>query len=149
MYGWGGNTHIPIVSVPRKQITPETCPAEGDKRRSVDDTDPLTGEYLPSFRSGSSGTSRLSSRDTFSLGPVITIPESFQSCPGSSNSSKGPDCPFCGGDDDDGDDGDDGGALTRRDSGDSCLYFGPPTSTSCSDSSLSKRAIGNKEMTLS
>jgi hypothetical protein len=142
--------HIPIASVPRKQLTPETCPSGREKRRSIDETDSLTGEYLPSFGSDSSGTNQLKSRDTFSLGPVITIPDSLLTCPGSSNSStEGPDCPVCGSDDDDdGDESDDGNALTRRD-GDSCLYFGPPSAASCTEKSLTKRAVGNKDMSLS
>lgn len=143
LFGWGGQTRIPIAEVPRKQITPETCAGDNSKR-SIDDIDPLTGNYLPSFSSAGLGIQQMSKRDTFSLGPLITIPDSFLSCPSNNSDSKFY-CPACG----IGNDDDSQNSLTRRD-GESCPVRAPVTEESCTNSdSLLKRKNNEKTINLS
>ena len=140
LFGWGGQSRYPIASVPRKAITPETCPGGGDKRRSLADIDSVTGEYLPSF--GSFGNSGLGKRDTFSLGPIITVPDTFLSCPGNDSTKNEINCPVCNFKNSDDE------TLGKRD-GDVCYYPGPSDGATCTDSSLAKRANGDKYITLS
>lgn len=145
LYGWGGRTRIPIATVPRKQITPETC-VNNNSKRSFDDIDPLSGDYLPSFSAPGLGIHRMDKRETFTLGPVITIPDSFLSCPGNDSSSNSTFyCPSCGIENDN----DHRNSLTRRDAK-ACPLPGPRTEESCANSSpLSKRRNGQKNISLS
>lgn len=60
-----------------------------------DEFDPLTGNYISPFVSDAGDFQHMrDKRDIFSIGPAITIPDSFLSCPGD-DSSNATECPFC------------------------------------------------------
>lgn len=160
LYNWGGTMQVPIASVPRKQITPETCAgASTSAKRSVDSeefdnqstsvTDPLSsspyehGDFLGSGDSVREEALRLKQRDTFSIGPIITVPESSLSCPGENVTG----CLAC-----DSYGSASSGSLKIRDvvemEEDSCPWI-PLSDGVCTDTSISKRAITPKSMTLS
>ncbi|GKZ98123.1 hypothetical protein AnigIFM59636_002146 [Aspergillus niger] len=100
VYNWGGTMQVPIASVLRKQITPETCAdASTSAKRSVDFLeefanqstsviDPLLsspyehGAFLESGDSVREEALRLKQGHILSIGPIITVPESSLSYPG-------------------------------------------------------------------
>jgi chitinase len=159
--GWGGQQQIPIAAVPRKQITPDVCPAttttlsrrgmglepdyvlnETDRRRYPDTelVSPLGAAYIPDL---------LKRTDTFTLGPIITIPSGFLSCPSDTNAEDNS-CPLCDSS------GNSGSLFKRQDGGDTsgssemaCPWTPAPEDLSCSDSTVAKRAQRTKEITLS
>lgn len=140
LFGWGGQSRYPIASVPRKAITPETCGGGGNKRRSLNEIDPVSGDYVSSF--SSIGMGGLNKRDTFSLGPLITVPDAFLKCPSNTSNTGTIDCPVCNfksnGDE----------TLGKRD-GDFCYYPGESNGERCTDSTLAKRGNGDKFIHLS
>ncbi|KAJ6052520.1 glycosyl hydrolases family 18-domain-containing protein [Penicillium canescens] len=142
LFGWGGQSRYPIASVPRKAITPESCAGSGNKRRSLDEIDPRSGDYVSPFGSVSAGGNGLNKRDAFSLGPLITVPDTFLKCPSNNSNTNGIDCPVCSFKDNDDD------TISKRD-GDVCFYPGPSNGGRCTDSSLAKRANGDKYISLS
>jgi len=170
LFGWGGTTQIPIHAVPRKQLTPDNCESSAVSRRLMRraELDQFLNSTIGTYGSSASdphlvssqmvGVGALSSSnspalarrvDTFSLGPLITIPTGFLSCPSSSDEEDNT-CPLCTST------GCSGGScpLQRRDDeplseGMSCPWNPPPPDDACSDSSITKRAITTKSMTLS
>ncbi|GLA25444.1 hypothetical protein AnigIFM63326_002145 [Aspergillus niger] len=161
LYNWGGTMQVPIASVPRKQITPETCAgASTSAKRSVDSleefanqstsvVDPLSsslhehGAFLKSGDAVHEEALRLKKRDTFSIGPIITVPESSLSCPGENVTG----CLAC-----DAYGSTSVSSLKVRDVVEveegSCPWI-PLSDGVCTDTSISKRAITSKSMTLS
>ncbi|KAL4783534.1 hypothetical protein BJX76DRAFT_368377 [Aspergillus varians] len=157
LFGWGGNKRVNLATVPRKQITPATCPGSDDKdlRRWIDDDTLNTSSVYISPGSGSlmPMPHSLSKRDTLTLGPLVTIPDSFLDCPGEGGGNNN--CVMCSmyGKDESSDKKD--SPLIRRDDDDggSCPLYPPGDDERCSDSdsSLLGRADGSsaKKMTLS
>lgn len=156
LFDWGGNKRATLASVPRKQITPKSCPGGDSKslRRWIgEEAVNASSEYI-SPQSGSLMPipHGLSKRDTLTLGPLVTIPDRFLECPGEGGGNNK--CVMCSmyGKDDSSDEKD--LALTKRedDSG-SCPIYPPGDDERCSDdaSSLAKRADGTtaKKMVLS
>lgn len=170
LFGWGGQQQIPIASVPRKQITPEVCPTQGSSSRLVRSVNPgyySANESAMSLDRDSGANSEFSNlvspigaayvpgllgkRDTFSLGPLITIPSSFLSCPADA-AEEDNGCPLCSSTST-------SFKLKARQDGDGSEPTGPtemacpwcpePEDDACSDSTISKRAQGTKPMTLS
>ncbi|PLN83775.1 glycosyl hydrolases family 18-domain-containing protein [Aspergillus taichungensis] len=170
MFGWGGEHRITLSESPRKQITPDTCPKEEDedekkkkkknstsKRATVDALD-LAGEYLSPAVRGNEALKVLSpmhmhgKRDTLTLGPLVTIPDSFLNCPGDENKSNGSACALCSlfGESDDSKSEKKTAVLTRRDEGDSCPYYPPGDNARCSKSDFTSRdPQDDKTMSLS
>ncbi|EEA26608.1 hypothetical protein PMAA_076690 [Talaromyces marneffei ATCC 18224] len=106
-YNWGGTAQVPIASVPRKQITPNTCVGSStSSKRDVVLLDESINQSTQAVTASprrahsiffeadeSAGWQVADSRfwepnvallkhDTFSIGPIIAIPESSLSCPG-------------------------------------------------------------------
>lgn len=107
LYIWEGTAQVPIASVPRKQITPNSCVGSStSSKRDVEFLDGPINQSTQAVRASSrrahgiffgtgesAGWKVTESRfrdpnvallkcDTFSLGPITTIPESSLSCPG-------------------------------------------------------------------
>ncbi|KAL4984435.1 hypothetical protein BDW68DRAFT_193691 [Aspergillus falconensis] len=166
-YNWGGTKQVPIASVPRKQITPDTCAgASTSSKRSLDLPDELANASVSettvassvrrahgilfddvSTDGASAGLgllgSSLQKRDTFSLGPIITVPDSSLSCPGENVTG----CLLCDSY------GGDTTSLKIRDLteiAEACPWIPTPDSA-CTDGDLDKRARHNpgKNMALS
>lgn len=168
LFGWGGQQQIPIATVPRKQITPEVCPATTTtlSRR-------VASEYLlPNETAAVAGhidaqngytdiniASRLGAAyipdlmkrtDTFTLGPIITIPSGFLSCPADA-AAENQTCPLCDST------GSFGSPFKKRQDGSdpsgpsemACPWTPQPEDDSCSDSTVAKRAQSTKPITLS
>lgn len=121
LFGWGGNQQFNLGPPVAKTIVDSTCVLAGStSRRDLDDT-PLIG--LPSANNGTSNgpiagdqhrpvlvgnldvdppaplyDSGLGKRDQFNVGPLITLPAGFLSCPAESgaNGTLAKDCPICG-----------------------------------------------------
>ncbi|KAL4962433.1 glycosyl hydrolases family 18-domain-containing protein [Aspergillus stella-maris] len=160
IFGWGGNKRINLASVPRKQITPSTCPGDSDtkSRRWMDHVPGnWSGEYLSDHGSELMPMPRaLEKRDTLTLGPLVTIPESFLKCPGEDASGGSNVCVMCsmaGEGNKDNDDDEKGSGLDlirRQDDEDSCATSETDPEEHCSDSSVLSRAdpITPKEMTV-
>ncbi|OJJ03024.1 hypothetical protein ASPVEDRAFT_134350 [Aspergillus versicolor CBS 583.65] len=154
LFGWGGSHRVTLASVPRKQITPPTCPSGDTKmiRRWIGDdtsnstqTDGLSPEAAFPAIHNIHGK-----RDTLTLGPLVTIPDSFLKCPGDdSGSSKCEMCSMYGTDDSR---TEKSISLSRRqDDGGSCPLYPPGDNAPCSDRTVFDRASENtaKEMKLS
>ncbi|KAL7650378.1 hypothetical protein ACMYSQ_010161 [Aspergillus niger] len=161
VYNWGGTMQVPIASVLRKQITPETCAdASTSAKRSVDFLeefanqstsviDPLLsspyehGAFLESGDSVREEALRLKQGHILSIGPIITVPESSLSYPGENVTG----CLAC-----DSYGSAFSGSLKIRDvvevEEDSCPWITLSDSV-CTDTSISKRAITLKSISLS
>jgi chitinase len=162
-FGWGDDLRVTLAEVPRKQITPSTCVGDsGDKDKrawmgyeainaSTEDVSPHSRGLMPMPVSHG-----LAKRDTLTLGPLVTIPDSFLNCPGEGGGKNF--CVMCSmfGKES----SDNKGSkreippLFRRDEDDSCPYYPPGDDEKCtdSDSSLFARASDPntaKKMTLS
>ncbi|KAL2869898.1 glycosyl hydrolases family 18-domain-containing protein [Aspergillus lucknowensis] len=147
LFDWGGQYRYTLAETPRKQITGSDCPGDSSKdlRRWIDGGN-ATGSYF----SPGVGTTHYK-RDTLTLGPLVTVPDSFLECPGEGGGG-GNKCVMCSmyGDDED----DEDSLLGKRqDDGDSCPLYPPGDDEKCTDDggSLLERAVGNtdKHMTLS
>ncbi|KAL3708715.1 hypothetical protein TMatcc_006699 [Talaromyces marneffei ATCC 18224] len=166
-YNWGGTAQVPIASVPRKQITPNTCVGSSTSSKrdvvlldeSINQSiqavtaslrwahgiffkaDESAGWQVADYRFREPNVALLK-RDTFSIRPIIAIPESSLSCPGENVTG----CLVCSSY------GSDDTNLKIRDEtyeADACPWA-PTSDTVCIDSTLSKRAsAGDKDMTLS
>ncbi|KAI9370921.1 hypothetical protein BJX61DRAFT_548662 [Aspergillus egyptiacus] len=151
LFGWGGEHRVTLASVPRKQITPPTCPGDAkDLRRWLDDStghgsvqslSPRAGGLAPAVRSHDK-------RETLTLGPLITIPDSFLKCPGEGGGySKCVMCSMYG--EDDGGEEQSSPLVKRQDTGDSCpVYPSEDPRERCSDGSILERADPKETKTL-
>lgn len=169
-FAWGGNHRFPIASVPPRQITPDTCPQqettgkllrrfeenafqhnasavpidgllEGLDSNGLGITWPSQSALLPTLQH-----SGLIKRDTFTLGPLISIPASFLACPAPDNSLSEA-CPICishGSPSD-------VSKFRRADEvGQACpLVIPVDPEAACTSSSLSKRGKASKTISLS
>ena len=172
IFGWGGQQQINIPGVSRRPILPEKCVGGSSSRRDIRSIDPgylipenvtvvapvhdfdrpvsldvavpLHTDNLPALYD-----SGLYKRDTFSLGPIITIPAGFLNCP--VDNAAGGSCPVC-------QDPNGGPIVTKRDNPDgsnpdsvefmTCPFLTtPPSDDYCSgdSSDLSKRVSGNQK----
>lgn len=167
-YNWGTTRRVPIASAPRKQITPDTCAGSStSSKRSAGFLDGPVNQSMPAmahpvaslrrahgiffeadesvgWRDAASGLEApsLHKRNTFSLGPIITVPDSSLSCPGANVTG----CLTCSSY------GSDSTSLKIRDvteyEEDACPWSPPPDGV-CTDTTLSKRAGTEKYMSLS
>ncbi|KAL2811216.1 hypothetical protein BDW59DRAFT_179287 [Aspergillus cavernicola] len=156
LFGWGGEHRVTLAQSPRKQITPSTCPGDSkDLRRWLIDEPVNSLSVRPSSDMAISPIVHMhDKRDTLTLGPLITIPDTFLQCPREGNSG-GNNCVMCSmfGRDENGDKTD--SALAKRQDdldGGSCPIFEKGDDAICSDLSLLERAAnpnGDKTMGLS
>ncbi|KAJ5326544.1 hypothetical protein MYU51_014673 [Penicillium brevicompactum] len=162
-FGWGDDLRVTLAEVPRKQISPSTCVGDSgdkDKRASLgyETLNASTDAVFPHNRGlmPMPVSHNLAKRDTLTLGPLVTIPDSFLNCPGEDNGKNF--CVMCSMFGKESSDKEDSKRsvppLFRRDDDDTCPYYPPGDDEKCtdSDSSLLARASDPntaKKMTLS
>lgn len=144
LFGWGGSKRVTLASAPRKQLTPDACPGDSkDLKRWIGDGAVNASSQYISPQSGSLMPMPHvhHKRDTLTLGPLVTIPESFLECPGEGGGNTK--CVMCSmyGKKESSDDKRSDVIIERRDGG-SCPLYPPGDDERCSsdDSSLDERA---------
>lgn len=181
LFGWGGSQSITLGGLRRVPIVPLQCPGGSKSKRSLAAIEPgyshpeNSSSYYTDPEDRNSFVeidepgsmehlqylyeSKLGKRDTFSIGPIITIPAGFLSCPDDNGEANQGGCTVCQSDNDasadgdynekrkrdDGDDDDDDDSVPEQ----ACPWCGPPSDESCTDDgNLAKRANAAKELSL-
>ena len=172
-FNWGTGARLSLAGVPRAQLLPNACPGASSSARlarrdymsimgvnesralQLPDSESLLEHHsmAPMLSSAVGSIDMHQKRDTFTVGPLLTIPDSWLSCPGSPINSSIVDCPLCssngspedqelrrrGDSDGPGDDDVDNGLPLENDIGIITCPWVPRTDTSCTSSPLSKR----------
>lgn len=143
LFGWGGSHRVTLASVPRKQITPPTCPSGDTKmiKRWVGDdpTNSSQANSVPRDVAFPAIQNIHEKRDTLTLGPLVTIPDSFLKCPGDDSGSSN--CVMCSMYGTDDSESEKSISLSvREDDDDSCPFYPPGNDGRCTDRSLFERA---------
>lgn len=165
-FNWGGQYPIPVPGLARRQILGETCVGGTSSKRDLEalgtqvegprtlpqygnfsqrtDTERLAAlsQHMPAPRMhlSSEYESDLMKRDTFSIGPIITIPQNFLNCPQLGNDS-GEACPICEVS------GNGGSSRKRSDGGEPiivCPLIPAPEDDYCGGGDIQKRANSPK-----